>query len=158
MGEPMIATTSGRVPANTDTSVNDEIVRQTRDRIWQYVNAGRDGIERRLDQLEREWDVERVLEANAATISLLGVTLGATVDRRFFALPAVVAAFLLQHALQGWCPPLPILRRLGVRTQTEIERERYALKAIRGDFADLSTPRSGRDAAPVEEALEAVNL
>jgi hypothetical protein len=29
---------------------------------------------------------------------------------------------------------VPILRRLGYRTQTEIERERTALKALRGDF------------------------
>jgi hypothetical protein len=50
-------------------------------------------------------------------------------------LPVVVAGFLLQHALQGWCPPLPVLRRLGVRTADEINQERYALKALRGDFA-----------------------
>ncbi len=56
-------------------------------------------------------------------------------DKRFFALPAVVAGFLLQHALQGWCPPLPLFRRLGVRTAAEIDQERYALKALRGDFA-----------------------
>ena len=68
-----------------------------------------------------------------------------------------MSLFLLQHALQGWCPPLPLLRRLGVRTQAEIERERYALKAIRGDFAGVGT-RSGRDASPVEDALEAVSL
>jgi hypothetical protein len=37
------------------------------------------------------------------------------------------APFLLQHGLQGWCPPLPVLRRLGVRTQREIDAEKYAL-------------------------------
>jgi hypothetical protein len=46
-----------------------------------------------------------------------------------------VTAFLFQHAVQGWCPPVPILRRLGFRTVTEIEQERHALKALRGDFA-----------------------
>ncbi len=56
------------------------------------------------------------------------------VDRRFALIPLVVGGFLLQHALQGWCPPLPIFRRLGVRTQSEIERVRHALKAARGDF------------------------
>jgi hypothetical protein len=30
-------------------------------------------------------------------------------------LPALVTAFLFQHAVQGWCPPVPILRRLGFR-------------------------------------------
>jgi hypothetical protein len=39
-----------------------------------------------------------------------------------------------QHALQGWCPPLSAIRRLGVRSAAEIEEERTALRAIRGDF------------------------
>jgi hypothetical protein len=41
----------------------------------------------------------------------------------------VVGTFLLQHALQGWCPPVPILRRLGYRTAREIFEERLALLA-----------------------------
>jgi hypothetical protein len=61
-----------------------------------------------------------------------------TVHRKWLALPAVVAGFFFQHALQGWCPPLPIIRALGVRTRTEIDKERYALKAARGDFRDLT--------------------
>mgnify|MGYP006201292969 CR=1 FL=1 len=61
-------------------------------------------------------------------------------DRRFLLLPAAVFTFFGQHALQGWCPPIPIFRRLGVRTHREIARERYALKALRGDFSELPEP------------------
>jgi hypothetical protein len=43
--------------------------------------------------------------------------------------------------LQGWCPPLPIIRRAGVRTAREIEAERTILKAIRGDFQELASLR-----------------
>ena len=53
-------------------------------------------------------------------------------------LPALVTAFLFQHAIQGWCPPLPILRRMGYRTMREIDIERTALKALRGDFGVAS--------------------
>lgn len=49
-------------------------------------------------------------------------------------LPAAVSAFLLQHALQGWCPPVPFFRKRGVRTPAEIAAERNALKLLRGDF------------------------
>jgi hypothetical protein len=94
-------------------------------------------IDRRLQELDEEWDIERALEANAATIALTGVVLAATVDRRFLAVPGIVAAFLLQHALQGWCPPLPVLRQFGLRTAQEINRERVALKALRGDFNSM---------------------
>ena len=67
---------------------------------------------------------------------LAGLALGIFVDRRFLVLPVAVAAFLLQHALQGWCPPLPLLRRLGVRTTAEIHQEILALRILRGDFID----------------------
>ena len=84
-----------------------------------------------------EWDIERAIEANAATLALSGTALAMLHDRRWSYLPLVVTGFLLQHAMQGWCPPVPILRHLGFRTQVEIERERYALKALRGDFGDI---------------------
>lgn len=45
-----------------------------------------------------------------------------------------VGFFLLQHALQGWCPPLPIIRKIGVRTAEEINQEKTVFKLIRGDF------------------------
>ena len=112
--------------------------------------AGAAAIDERLRELDREWDIERMLEANAATACLIGVTLGALQDRRFFLMPAIVAGFLLQHAVQGWCPPMPILRRLGFRTANEIDYERYALKAFRGDFLGnpaAFTPRSALAAA-----------
>jgi hypothetical protein len=107
-------------------------------RLRQYENADRTAISARIHELEQEWDIERVLEANAASIALIGLTLGATANRRWFVLPAVVAGFLLQHALQGWCPPLPVFRRLGVRTAREIHEEIVALKVMRGDFSERS--------------------
>ena len=66
----------------------------------------------------------------------------AATDKRFLILPGLVSAFLLQHAVQGWCPPVPMFRRMGFRTQSEIDEERYALKALRGDF----DPPSGEPA------------
>jgi hypothetical protein len=132
----MLPSTVCRVPDHTDAAINEMIRQQTERNIARLQNSGPAAIERRLEELDREWDIERTLEANAATASLIGLALGATVDRRWFFFPAVVAGFLLQHALQGWCPPLPVFRRMGIRTSYEIDYERYALKALRGDFAD----------------------
>ncbi len=58
-----------------------------------------------------------------------------------------MTAFLFQHAVQGWCPPVPVLRRLGFRTTYEIDRERYALKALRGDFDGVAQARDKAGAA-----------
>ena len=112
--------------------------------------------DRRLAELDREWDIECILEANAATASLIGLTLGATVDRRWFLFPAVVAGFWLQHAVQGWCPPVPVFRRLGIRTQTEIDYERYGLKVLRGDFQGLPGGEQGGAQVDASRVLQAV--
>ena len=133
----MLPATARRVALNTDEAVNARIRRRTAANLA-YFAENPDEISARLEELDREWDIERVLETQASSLSLLGLFLGATVDKRFMLLPAVVAGFFLQHALQGWCPPVPVLRRLGIRTQSEIEHERYALMALRGDFRNGS--------------------
>lgn len=135
----MIPSTVDRVPLHTAEHINEEIRRQTEERITRIAAEGPAAIERRLKELDYEWDIERTLEANAASASLLGLALGATVDRKWFLLPIAVGGFLLQHAIQGWCPPVPVFRRLGFRTQPEIEYERYALKAVRGDFKHVES-------------------
>jgi uncharacterized protein (TIGR01244 family) len=146
--------TTMRVAQNTPDEINRRIARDIEASIrWHALYPGE--IDRRLDELEREWDIERVLEANAATIALGGVLLGAFVDRRWLVLPAAVTAFLLQHAIQGWCPPVPMFRRLGIRTAAEIDRERYALKALRGDFMSVqadSPPARARQASAAVSA------
>ncbi len=151
----MLPTTVDRVPNQTAQYVNERIRRETEQKVEQISRAGPAAIARRLEELDAEWDIERTLEANAATVSLIGVTLGATVDRRWFALPAVVGAFLLQHAVQGWCPPVPMFRRFGFRTASEIDYERYALKALRGDFAEIIDPRRDGPQKSAGKALRA---
>lgn len=150
----MFPSTTHRVPQNTSEAVNQWIRHQTEQNVAQRAPGGRAAIAERLTELDNEWDIERLLEANAASVVLIGLALGTFVDKRFYLLPAAVGTFLLQHALQGWCPPLPIFRRLGVRTQSEIEEERFALKAIRGDFQGIH-PGSGNGHLLAEESLRA---
>jgi len=131
------------------------IRRKTEDSVRHWGAAGSAAIDRRLAELDREWDIERCLEANAAGVSLAGIALAAFVDRRLLVLPALVAGFLLQHALQGWCPPVPLFRHLGFRTQSEIDEERYALKALRGDFRGVAAGTDGPGRADPRRALQA---
>ncbi|MDX5410561.1 MAG: DUF2892 domain-containing protein [Thauera sp.] len=130
----MLPPTEDRVLLNTPDHVNRRIHQRSREAVHAAALGGTSGIARRLAELDREWDIERVLEANAASLVVAGCVLGAVAHRRFFLLPALVGGFLLQHALQGWCPPLPVLRRLGVRTAAEIEEERDLLLAVRDEL------------------------
>lgn len=117
-----------RVRKSTSPDINRRIDVATAYSISHYKRQEKDVIARRIEMLDHEWDIERVLEVNGAALSMAGLFLGFTVNRKWFLLPGVVLPCLLQHGLQGWCPPLPMLRRLGVRTRSEIDREKYALK------------------------------
>jgi hypothetical protein len=140
----MLPATNRRVACNTSSAINQEIESQTRARIDFFAARPPQEISRRLRDLDHEWDIERALECNASAIALSGVILAATTHRRWLLVPGLVTGFLLQHALQGWCPPLPLLRRAGFRTAAEINEERYALKALRGDFQRLNRGDSSR--------------
>jgi hypothetical protein len=132
----LLPATASRVENATSEDLNRHFAAEIEESLRHYAEHP-EHIAHRLDELDHEWDIERTLEANAATLALTGTLLGAFVDRRFLVLPAVVTGFLLQHALQGWCPPVPVFRRLGIRTTAEIGRERTALKALRGDFGRI---------------------
>jgi hypothetical protein len=129
----MINPTAHRVSWNTPARFNRQITLATDARIAWYA-AHPDQIDTRLKELEKEWDFERTLEAEAPVMTLPGLLLGLTVSRKFLVVPLFAQGMVLLHALQGWYPLLPLFRGAGVRTQSEIARERYALKALRGDF------------------------
>ena len=133
-----------RVRAHSNRLQNQRIDARTQQCLDRYAAGDREAISRHIDALNREWDVERYLQMNAGIVSLSGVVLGAMVSRRYLVLPAVVFGFFFQHATQGWCPPLPVFRKMGVRTRREINQEKYALKALRGDFEQVS-PNSAVD-------------
>lgn len=149
----MFPATAERVSVNTADAINARIREETESNVARCADEGGASIARRLEELDQEWDIERCLETMAPTFTLLGLGLGLTLNRRWLLVPLVVQAFFLQHALQGWCPPIPILRRLGVRTMSEIEAERNALKALRGDYKNIRG--RARDDNRARRALEA---
>jgi hypothetical protein len=143
-----------RVRANTETSVNDRIDGDTGRRLRYFAAQPSAATLGRLEELDREWDLERVLEVEASSMGLVGLALSAFVDKRLLVLPGFVSAMVFLHATQGWYPLLPIFRRLGLRSRNEIDRERYALKALRGDFSNVGSAESqGRAKAAWEAVL-----
>jgi hypothetical protein len=141
--EPSPQETPGgdRVREHTDPERQRQIDAALRERVSRYADASPAELSARIRELEQESDMERVLETNASILALAGVLGGAFLNRRILAVPVIVLSFLLQHARQGWCPPVPLFRRLGVRTRQEIDAERSALKAMRGDFAQFMVTR-----------------
>jgi hypothetical protein len=132
-----------RVRQVTDLRAQERLDAELVSRIAQLALAPRQALTARISELEREWDVERVLEVNAALVGGWGVLLAVTGGRRWLVLPAAVTAFLFQHAIRGWCPPLELFRRMGWRTRREIDLELHAVKALRGDYDHLRARADG---------------
>lgn len=133
-----------RVRAATSPELNERIDKDLERRIRFYSYQDKEAITERIHELDDEWDIERSLQANAATLSLLGVTMSIISGRKWLMLPMIVGGFLLHHSIKGWCPPLPAMRKMGMRTRSEIEQERYALKILRGDFDNLEREEGGQ--------------
>lgn len=128
VGDPLCHTTEAELDAQVD--------RETAASIAYYSRRERDEISRRLGELDREWSVERVMEMKIAGVSFLGVVFGLLGRKRWLLLSGMLLPFLFQQSMEGSSAATRMLRRFGLRTRAEIDRERYALKALRGDFAD----------------------
>src|SRR5437879_5519229 len=92
-GEVMLPNTNERVLRHSPAEINQCIRRQTEARVARVAAGGKATIERRLAELDREWDIERYLETMAPTFSLIGLGLGVTVHKAWLIIPAVVQAF-----------------------------------------------------------------
>lgn len=68
--------TSDRVRAHTSDELLKRIDREIEQRVRSYASASAEALSTRIRKLEQEWDMERVLEANAATLALAGTLLG----------------------------------------------------------------------------------
>jgi hypothetical protein len=141
---------SDRIRRHSPDQANRDITAHTAEMIRVYSSSPA-ATEHRLAALAREWDMERALFAMTSVNMLLGLRKSAK-NRRWLLWPLIVASFQLQHAIQGWCPPVSILRRFGVRTRQEIDSERVALKALRGDFEEAAVPGSAEAPAKALEA------
>ncbi len=130
-------TQGDRVREHTSQRVNQRITRTINENVERAVRGGRDAVIRRLSELDHEWDIDRVLMANFALLG--GAAYAGGLERYSHAplfghkrkgllyLVGAQIGFLLMHATVGWCPPVTLFRRLGVRTKPEIEVERAAL-------------------------------
>ena len=126
-----------RVKEATPSSINEEIETKMWRRVAQYSNKSSEELTVRIQELEKEWDIERYLGVNMSIVALTGLAAASMSHKRWLLLPGIVLSFFLQHSIQGWCPPLPLLRHFNIRTMKEIEQEKYALKLMRGDFDNL---------------------
>jgi hypothetical protein len=126
------------------------------DSIAYHAAGGPRSIDRRLTELRHEWDVDRLLMAGGAVMGLVGLVARRPL-RTWLWLPAISFAWMLQQALVGTSPLTRRLRSQGLRGSREIQAERLALKALRGDFRRIPPITEGRDPSAVGHILDLIN-
>jgi polyferredoxin len=136
----MVGTTE-RILRHTSPFATERIRQRTEDRLRALATSRAD-IPERLAALEFEWDIERCIFMGASIMSLLSFLLALLFGWGWLLIAVVISTFLLVHATHGWAPPLPILRRLGVRTMREIDDERAALRAMANEKPANEKPRA----------------
>jgi hypothetical protein len=140
------------------THTPDGVNRRIDERVERCVRhmaeqMDRSAISQYLEKLEHEWDLNRVVTVGASAVSVLGLALGWKSGRGWRVLSGVAAGLLLQHGVFGFGPLAELVRALGVRTRREIDLEKFALKALRGDFERI--PHEGGPLARANAALVA---
>lgn len=119
-----------------------------------YHAAHPDQIEDRIGELDDEWAAEDVFSASLLGASVLGVVLSKTKNKLWSALPVAAAFMKMKNVGQHNPPGLAFFRRAGFRTRDEIKQEKYALKALRGDFAELEQTNSEHASSNESHASE----
>ena len=94
----LIPKSVNRVALNTNMKSNEKILNGIYKNIVYYKTKDRTEISKRIDELQSEWDTERILEANAAAVILasliLGIELFGIAGIPFY-LVSVIIAFLI---------------------------------------------------------------
>ena len=84
--------TADRVRANTSEEINRRIDQEIEACIREYSTRSRSDMTRRIEELDREWDMERLLETNASAIAFTGLALGLTHSKKWLIVPGIVLA------------------------------------------------------------------
>ena len=125
-----------RTPGQT-TDLADKERSRIEERLHQIAYGGQPAITQRLAQLDDEWSAGRVAKITVAAGILLGLAAAVLHSWWWLAVPVVLGLILLQYLTSRECWLTRGLKLLGLRSSVEIEHERFALKALRGDFHNL---------------------
>jgi hypothetical protein len=124
--------------------------KKTEEVLTKVVHAGPAAIDTRLAELDQEWTIGRAIKVTAALAILGGLALAYFVNSWWLLLPGFIGLMLAQYGFSKHSMLTSFFRQFGLRHSVEIEHERLALKALRGDFRNLPTVYDKDD----DEALD----
>jgi len=137
-------------PSQLDTAddsrgLSEKARQEIEERLVQIAEEGHAAIAERLAELDAEWTAGRIAKIALAVGILVGVVLAIFWNTWWLILPGVCGLMLLEHAISRECGLTRLMRQAGWRSAIEIEHERWALKAMRGDFRYLPAVHNRTD-------------
>lgn len=142
-----------------ETAEKDESETKTWDNVRFYGSLGKEGLTERIHSLEEEWDMEKFITVGLSGIGVFGLVMGFFGSRVWRLFSWVSLPLLFLYGQDKWKPSNGALKSLGLRSRKEIDEEKYALKALRGDFqrVDSASGAEGENLARnSSRALDAV--
>lgn len=115
-----------RIRKYTAESVNHKIDQESERIARGVISQGPSAIHQRLFELDKEWDIDRVLMLNFSVLVFAQLA-AATKNKKWLWGPLIQTPFMFMHATLGWCPPSLWFRPMGFRTKKEIQCERETL-------------------------------
>jgi len=109
-------------------SFNESIDEKTDSIIQLVVAEGPISISERLNELDREWDIDKavMLFQSGLIMGQLASAIRKQTKNQLWG-PLLQTPLLALHATFGWSPVTMIFRKLGFRTRFEIQAEREVL-------------------------------
>lgn len=108
-------------------------------RVRALAEAGPAAIDERLVELDRAWTAGRASKAALGAAVVVGLGLGLAVSPWFFLLPILAGAILVEYVFSRQSVLGAMFRAAGLPSGADVEHEKLALKALRGDFKHLPT-------------------
>src|SRR5687767_10314406 len=97
-----------KVTSEEKNAIIDQLILSN---IRKYSGKSAEEISQRIRALDKEWDIERALDLSMSALALFGITSSLLLNPYSIILPILLLLFFIWHAFQGWCPPIPLLRR-----------------------------------------------
>ncbi len=130
LAKEQLPSTQTTVNDKTPDHINQQIERETEASVNYYKRQDDSTIRERIEELDQEWNTDRVLAVSMASVALASTALAVGTNKKWAFLSGIAGVLMVQNAAQGWTPPLALIRKAGVRTPNEISREQKALENL----------------------------
>jgi hypothetical protein len=117
---------------------NQLVYEKTKSNIRKYIGASNELLYERLQELNKEWYVEKVFITLISFLIFLFSLLGLISGSFWYLINLLLAIVSFIHYVFNWSLPIYFIRRFGVRTFSEIYEEKMVIKLMMKDYINMS--------------------